>query len=434
MQTKLTGQEEQVIATRPTDNPEAYDAYLRGAYFAFARAHNLQSANDEFDKLKQSEQLYARAIQLDPKFALAIACYSKLESWILHTFERTPERREKAQTLAERALQLQPDMPEAHLARGFSYYYGDNNYDAALKEFQIAQRGLPNEPEVYRAIGSIQRRQGKWAESTAILEKGVTLDPNDAFALRNLTFTYWVRRNFDKANKTLDRAIALDPTMLDALRVKSDLAICEKGDFSVAEKAYEAVQSVPLTDEQKLRIAFSRAKISLLERKEQEALRQVESLRDDQVAGLPDGLWTKYYYIGSARKALHDEAEARTAFQKAKSASEEQLKRSPDSWDDHMQSAKALAQLGEKDAALAEAQRATELLPESKDVLGGVEITEGVAEVHTILGDNGRAIKMLDGLLSRPSYVTVEYLKINPIWDPLRGDPAFQKLCQEKQP
>ena len=101
----------------------------------------------------------------------------------------------KPETLAEQALQLQPDLPEAHLAAGFSYYYGDNNYDAALKEFEIARRGLPNESEVYLALGAIQRRQGKWAESTANLEKSASLNPKDSWALQNLTFNYQMLRN-----------------------------------------------------------------------------------------------------------------------------------------------------------------------------------------------------------------------------------------------
>src|SRR4029077_9509665 len=125
---------------------------------------------------------------------------------------------------------------------------------------------------------------------------------------------------------------------------------------------------------------------------------------------------------------LEDEAAARMAFLKAKSAIEEELKRSPDAADIHIQLAKVLAFLGEKDSALAEAQRATELQPESKDAFEGPEITEGVAQVQTIVGENNRAIEILDGLLSRPSDVTVQILKINPIWDPLRNDPGFQAL------
>jgi len=423
LRAKLSPNEKAQMEHKPTENSEAY--------LAFLQAHNLSCAVEDFDKLKQSEQLYQRAIELDPKFALAIARYSQLESWIVHTFERTPERREKARALADQALRLQPDLPEAHLARGYSYYWGDNNYDAALKEFEIAQSGLPNESEVYLAIAAIQRRQGKWAESTANLQKAVSLSPNDVWPLQNLADNYQMLRDFDKANATIDRALVLNPTALGPLELKCKFAIAEKGDFSVSENAFDAVKSMPMSTEQKLRTDSARADVYLLERKYQEGLKQAESLPDDQLTAFPSGLWGKYYYIGYARKLLNDLTGAREAFLKSKSAAEEQLKRTPDSEDVLMQLAKTLAQLGEREAALAEAQRATELRPESKDAFGGPEITEGVAQVHAMLGDNDRAIEILDGLLSRPSAVTTQTLKINPIWDPLRGDPRFEALMQK---
>ncbi|HEY2626203.1 MAG TPA: tetratricopeptide repeat protein [Candidatus Udaeobacter sp.] len=422
LQAKLSPAEKAHIESKPTENGEAY--------LAFVQAHNLSCAFEDFDKLKQGEQLYERAIELDPNFALALAWYSQLQSWIVHTFDSTPERREKARTLAERALRLQPDLPEAHLAAGYSYYYGDNNYDAALREFEIAQRGLPNESDAYLAIGAIQRRQGKWAESTASIEKAISLNPKDSWPLQNLTSNYQMLRNYDAANKTIDRALALDPTALGPLEVKSKLAIAEKGDFSAAENAFEAVKSIPMTNEQKLRVASSRVEVFLLERKYNEGLQEAESIPDDQLpaASHEASVGNKYYYIGFARKSLHDENGARAAFLKAKSATEEQLKRSPDAAEMHIQLAKVLAYLGENDSALAEAQHATELAPESKDAFGGPEITSGVAEVHAILGDNGRAIEILDGLLSRPSGITVQDLKVNPVWDSLRNDPRFQVL------
>src|SRR5206468_5912264 len=212
LQAKLSPTEKAQIEKKPTQNGEAY--------LAFVQAHNLQNAVEDIGKLKQSEQLYARAIELDPKFALALAWYSQLESWIVHTFDPNRERREKARALAEQALQLQPDLPEAHLAMGFSYYYGDNNYDAAQKEFEIARRGLPNESEVYLALGAIQRRQGKWAESTANFEKAVSLNPKDNLPLQNLVTNYQDLRNFDAANKTVDRGLALDPTAFGLLELK----------------------------------------------------------------------------------------------------------------------------------------------------------------------------------------------------------------------
>src|SRR2546429_308932 len=423
LQAKLSPTEKAQMERKPTENGEAY--------LAFVQAHNLQNAVEDLEKLKQSEQLYARAVELDPNFALAIARYSQLESWLLHEGDRAPERRDKARTLAERTLQLQPDLPEAHLALGFSYYYGDNNYDAALREFEIAQRGLPNESEVYLAIGAIQRRQGKWVESTANLEKAVSLNPKDTWPLQNLAFNYQMLRDFTKANQTIDRALALDPNALGPWEVKSKLAIVEKGDFSVAEKAFEAVKSVPMSNEQKLKIAGDRANVLILERKYREGLQQAESVSDDQLDALPAHLWSKYYYIGFARKALQDEAAARAAFLKAKNAVEEQLKRTPDNADTHVELAKVLAFLSERDSALAEAQRATELLPETKDAFGGPEVMAGVAEVYAILGESDRAIEILDRLLSRPSGVTTQALKINPIWDPLRRDPRFQGLIDK---
>jgi TolB-like protein/class 3 adenylate cyclase/Tfp pilus assembly protein PilF len=420
LQAKLSPGEKSQMTRKPTENGEAY--------LAFVQAHDLSCTFEDFDKLKQGEQLFERALELDPNFALALARYSQLESWIVHQFDPTPERREKARSLAERALQLQPDLPEAHLARGVSYYYGDNNYDAALKEFEIAQRGLPNESEIYLYIGSIQRRQGKWSESTASMEKAVSLNPKDVWSLQNLTFNYSMLRDYERANKTIDRALAVNPTGLDPLEVKSKLAIAENGDFSVAEKAFEAVKSLPMSKEQKLKTTGLRIDVFLLERKYQEALQLAESIPDDDLATFLPHLWSKYFYIGFARKGLHDEDGARDAFLKAKAVAEDQVKKTPDADESHIQLAKTLAFLGERDAAVAEAQRASELRPESKDAFGGPEVTESVAQVYAILGEKDRAIELLDGLLSRPSGMTVQMLKINPIWDPLRNDPNLQAL------
>src|SRR5215813_8774361 len=420
LQAKLSPLEKAQIERRPTQNGEAY--------LAFVQARNLSHAIESTEKLKQSEQLYQRAIELDPNFALAVARYSQLQSWFVNDVERTPERLGKARTLAEQAMQLEPDLPEAHLALGFSYYYGDKNYEAALREFEIARLGLPNESEVYLAIGAIQRRQGKWAHSIANMEKAASLSPKDTWILQNLSYNYSILRNFDAANKTLDRALALDPTAMELLGLKSSLAIAEKGDFGVAERAFEALKSIPMTNEQKLKTADARADVFLLERRYSEGLREAESLPDEQFADYPRGLWSKYYHIGFARRALQEEPGARAAFLKAKSAAEEQLKRTPDVAKLRIQLAKVLAFLGEKDSAMAEAKRASELQPESKDAFEGPVITEGVAQVCAILGDKDRAIEILDGLLNRPSYVTVQSLKVNPVWDSLRNDPRFQAL------
>ena len=161
------------------------------------------------------------------------------------------------------------------------------------------------------------------------------------------------------------------------------------------------------------------------------------SVPDDsvvEVSGSPSLKALKWFPIGIAHKALGDDAAARAAFLKAKSILVEQLKQYPDDPDLRVEFAKLLAWLGEKDAAIPEAQRAMDLRPESKDAFEGPQLTEQLAKVYAILGDKARAIELLDGLLNRPSEVTVQLLRVDPIWDPLRSDPAFQKLCEDKKP
>jgi TolB-like protein len=170
LQAKLSPNEKARIDHRPTQNPDAY--------LLFVQAHDYANRMEMFhDTSLKAVPLFEQAIKLDPNFALAFAGLSMVESWLYHASDPVPARREKARLNADEALRLQPDLPEAHLALGFSYYYGDRDYERALAEFEIARRGLPNDAQAYLAIGSIQRRQGKWAESTANLEKAATLDP-----------------------------------------------------------------------------------------------------------------------------------------------------------------------------------------------------------------------------------------------------------------
>ena len=202
----------------------------------------------------------------------------------------------------------------------------------------------------------------------------------------------------------------------------------EKGDFSECERALERVKSYPMSDEERLKIIDAEANLLLFQRKYQQILQLGANLPDDSFAAVPSSLAAKYFVIGIAQNGLGDDTAARAAFVKAKGIFEEQLKQKPDDPDLHVQLAKVLAWLGEKDAAILEAQRATDLRPESKDAFYGPRTTEDVAQVYAILGDNARAVELLDGLLNRPTGVTLQSLKINPAWDPIRNDPSFQAL------
>jgi len=424
LQAKLSPTEKAQMETRPTQNSEAY--------LAFVRAHDLQSSSyEDLAKLKQGEQMYERAVSLDPNFALAFARYSQLESWIGRSYDPTRERRSKARSLAERALQLQPQLPEGHLALGFSYYYGENNYDAALREFQIAQRGLPNESEGCLAIGAIQRRQGKWSESNANLEKAVSLNPQDWWPLQNLAFNYAMLRKFDLANKTIDRALQINPSSVGLWGIKAKFALLEKGDLSVGELAFEKAKSIQLSDEEKIIFAGAQLDFLLLQRKYRELLNEAEGWPEQMFAAVPGSLALKYLGIGVARKLMGDDQNARPPLLQASNILTEELKRKPDDSDLHVQFAKLLALLGEKEKAVAEAQRATELRPESKDAFDGPKTAQDVASVYALVGDKDRAIELLEGLLNRPSFVTVPVLKLDPVWDPIRRDPRFQALIDK---
>src|SRR5437773_2989274 len=226
LQAKLSPNEKARLDQRPTQNTDAY--------LLFVQAHDYATQGEFLfrDTSLKAEQLFEQAIKLDPNFAGAFAGLSLVESRIYHSFDPTPGRREKARRNADEALRLQPDLPEGHLALGFSYYYGDRDYERALAEFEIAKRGLPNESEAYFAIGAIQRRQGKWAESNANLEKAATLDPKNTDVLINLCFSYMVQRDFETASKVLDRVIAASPQSFQTNILKAFMAAQWKGDLS----------------------------------------------------------------------------------------------------------------------------------------------------------------------------------------------------------
>jgi tetratricopeptide (TPR) repeat protein len=235
-------------------------------------------------------------------------------------------------------------------------------------------------------------------------------------------------RQFDKANNTVDRALALSPQSFELWEIKAGLAVLERGDITVAENALRELEKPGASPQNEQYVAFARAHVALLQRNYAEALKAAEQCADDLPESVPGIAIDKQMLIGWARKGLGDEQGARAAFATAKERIQARLNSLPDNAKLRGELALALAYLGEKDAALAEAQRARELLPESKDAFEGPAITEAAAQVYCIVGERARAIETLDGLLSRPSAVTVQMLKIHPIWDPLRSEPAFQQL------
>jgi len=249
--------------------------------------------------------------------------------------------------------------------------------------------------------------------------------------MQNLGINYEMQRNFDAANKIFDRALSVDPNALGIMELKAKVAVEERGDFSIAEKLLAGVDGSNLSEDLKNQIAGQRIGMFILLRKFDQAAREGAKLADGALSRYPGALCGKYISIGLAKKGLGDGAGAHEVFENAKRFAEDDVKQTPNDGNSHARLAEALAWLGQKDAAFAEIKRAQELLPETKDAFEGPQITQTMAEIYAIFGDAGGAISVLDGLLQRPSPVTVAVLKLNPVWDPIRKDPRFQALIDK---
>ena len=417
LQAKLSPTEKAQIERKPTENSEAY--------LAFLQAHDLFTRMDKFrSNTEKAEQLFEKATKLDPKFAGAFAGLAWVQDWIYHDFDPTPARKEKARAAAEEAIRLQPNLPEAHLALGFYHYYCERDYQTALKEFAIAKLSLPNSAEVYMAIGAIERRQGKWEKSTANLERAASLSPKDTWVLQNLADNYYANRNFEAADKVFDRAIEAAPKSFGPRAEKAKLAIDWKGDLSVMEKALTNVP--PGVDPDGL-VTFARVQLLLLQRKFPDALALLkQSPQDGSHYDKPREL-----FEGAIYTFLNDKEKALSAFERARPIAEKALRESPDDVSRHATLGLILAGLGEKDAAIAEGKRAVELLPESQDALDGPKTTVALAQIYAWTGENEQALQLLDRSLGTPNGVTIPFLKLDPIWDPLRSDPRFQALVDK---
>jgi TolB-like protein/Flp pilus assembly protein TadD len=421
LQAKLSPNEKERLDRRPTQNSDAY--------LLFIQAHDYVNRPDHFrDTSLKAEDLFQQAIKLDPKFAAAFAGLSMAQSWIYHESEPTPARREQARLNADESLRLQPDLPEGHLALGFSYYYGDRDYEHALGEFEIAKRDLPNEAQAYMAIGAIKRRQGKWPESIANLEKAAALDPKNVSILVNLASSYMALRNFEAAEKTIDRASAMAPESFATVGLKAYLAIASKGDVTGAEKQ---IASLPADVDPNGLVTWARFWVLTLQRKFPEALAVVQKFPGETLAAEGTAPVPKAFLEGTIHLLQGNKEKAQLALEHARLVSEQLLREAPQDAPRHAQHGLILAALDRKQEAIAEGKRAIELRPESHDAFDGPRGTAALAQIYAWTGELDEAFRLLDHLLTVPNGVAVPILKLDPAWDPLRKDPRFQALIEK---
>jgi TolB-like protein/Tfp pilus assembly protein PilF len=431
LQATLTGGEEQALAAHPTNNPEAYDAYLRGLAFE-ARG------NYSKDALFKAIGYYELAVQLDPNFALAWARLSGAHALLyFNRGDATAARRDAAKEALEQAQKLQPNSPETLLFTGYYQYWVLHDYEMAKATFARVSKMLPGNSQVLYALGAIARREGHWDESVAYWERGLALDPRNTVLLTEVAFTYAALRQFPTVVKLYDRALDILPNELYLIASKASVYQAE-GNLQEAAKLLVQVNAQTNSDPA-VRIKLAQLR---LERNQTEATRFVHPREARLHFASPMDKGTKQVGLALIQRVAGDMASAKAIAEEARGTLQPISKEQPDNAFVAAALAVAHAMLDEKDSALKEAERAITLVPSSKDRLSGPGFEENLALVEMIIGENGRAISILTRLLQTPyggwlyspTPITPALLRLDPIWDPLRADPAFQKLCQEKQP
>jgi serine/threonine protein kinase/Flp pilus assembly protein TadD len=428
----LTGREEQVINAKPTDNPEAYDAYLRGL------AYTLKTQTTPAHSLG-AQKYFREAVRLDPKFALAWALLSIVEArgYITQNLQPTLVLREEARQAAETALTLQPNLGEAVWAKGYYHYGCLKDYDTAVRYFEQARQLLPNSSQIPAALAYVTRRQGEWEQSETYFNEAERLDPRDTLVLAEHAYSYISLRRFPEALRKLEQVLDITPDDVDAIALKASIAQAE-GDLPRA-----ATLLAPLylnaDDTQALEAQVYQA---ILERRPAQIilrLKEILSKPDPALGYINGGL---RFWLGWAQEVAGDNAGAQESWRQARKELEPFLKEQPDNYSLIGDLALTMMGLGDKAAALALSERAIAANPIEKDAMRGPVPIEILARVAARMGESDRAIAALQKLLSIPyagpladnAPLTPALLRLDPMFDPLRNDPRFQKLIASPAP
>lgn len=402
-----------------TQNSDAYDAYLRGRDY-FQRSY----AKQDFEI---AIQMFQKAVDLDPRFAAAYARMSETHSamyWFFYDHSKT--RLDAARAAVDKALALSPELPEAHQAFGYYYYWGFLDYENALKELAIAQKANPSDSRLYLAMGAIQRRQGKMDLSALTMAKGLELDPRSSELAYNLAQTYVLIRRYDDADKTLDRALTLAPDVAQRVMYKALIRWAADGDTKSA-KAYleKALTTADFND--KIWVQWNIAYNELYSGNYQAGI-------DIFSSGLNKPFDTQFEYVPASlmladlQRLLGRKVAAAASYDSAVTSLENLVREQPEDARYHSALGHAYAGLGRKDDAVREGKRALEIMPISKEAWRGTRRARDLAKIHVMVGNYDEAISNLEMLLSIPAEVSPAFLRIDPSWAPLRSLPRFQKL------
>jgi TolB-like protein/class 3 adenylate cyclase/Tfp pilus assembly protein PilF len=430
LRAKLTGREEQVIAAKPTDNPEAYDVYLRGLAFT------LKSANTPANAL--GAQKYLReAVRLDPKFALgwALLSYSDARGYLTQNLQQTEVLQEETRQGAETALTLQPNLGEAIMAKGNYHYACLKDYDTAVRYFEQARPLLPNDSRIPENLGYVARRRGQWDRSESYFNEAERLDPRNVYLLLQHAGSYSMVRRFPEAVRKLDQVLNITPDDVDTLVQKAAIAQAQ-GDLPRAA-ALLAPLHPNADDTAALETQVYQA---ILERRPAQSISRLKEIltNPDPALGFYNG--ELRFWLGWAQEVAGDHAAAHESWRQARSELEPFLKQQPENYSLLGDLALTNMGLGDEAVAFELIEREMAVLPIEKDAVDGPAPTEVLARVAAQMREADRAIDALQKLLSIPYEgalgagvpLTPALLRLDPMFDPLRNDPRFQKLCEDK--
>jgi TolB-like protein/Tfp pilus assembly protein PilF/predicted Ser/Thr protein kinase len=417
--------ERSALASKPTENLEAYEYYLRGIEHADRRVNEEASL--------ECVRMFGKAVELDPKFAVAWAQLSISHTWMnWRSLGQDREALVDAKNAVDEAMRIDPELPEAHLALGFYYYHGSRDYERALEHFYKVQRQKPGDFEANSAIGFIKRRQGKWDEALKIFERTITMNPRSYMTnYDNLGNTYIALGRYDEAERYVDRALSLAPNMPSAYFAKAEIAILRDGD---RERAKSYLQDA-------IRFTPPERRCILLGYMEMAIVRSSSYSPCDGVAwmSLADCTPTSAYETAmvkvtqalcSLEKGKNGAAmafldSARVVLENALGGEERP------SAANHLALAYVYAYLGRGQDAIREGERSVELMPITKDAFDGPGYVQSLAEIYAIVGEHEAAIDRLEILFSVPTGISPHALRLDPIWDPLRDHPRFGQLIEK---
>lgn len=415
----IRGAEPGELDPLPTSNTEAYEYFLRG------REYDVGAASEQ--DLRIAVQMYERAVELDPGFAVAYAALAEahLHLW-WRFYDRRAERLTSARAALDQALALDSLLPEAQIARGYYYYWGLLEYDTALEAFEAARTSRRYSADLLYGIGSINRRRGRLDEALENLFLAAEANPRSALIARDIANTYAFMRNTVEAERYFHRAISLDPGwptyVRDALRVHVRL----DGNRADARRVIEEAESLGL---QHPLLTMLSTWIEISDGDYDAAL--------DLLAGMPvDAAEANVFFVPKAQyyaeiyDLLGDEELRRAYYDSSRIVAEARIQRFPDDARLHSALGIALAGLGRRADALREGEHAVALAPVAEDAWHGVYRVEDLAVIHAMLGDEEEAIELLEYLLSIPGTLTVPFLKIDYRFNSLRDNPRFQALLE----